>query len=53
MDQDADVEREAIDAAWNEVIDRRVAEIVSRKANLVDGREAHAQVRAEIAALRQ
>lgn len=52
VDREADVEQEGIDAAWDEAIDRRVEEIVSGKAELVDGREAHAGVRAEIAALR-
>lgn len=52
VDREADVEQEGIDAAWDEAIDRRVEEIVSGKAELVDGREAHARVRAEIAALR-
>lgn len=53
VDQDADAEQVDIDAAWEEVIDRRVEEVVSGKAKLVDGREAHARVRAEVAALRK
>ncbi|WP_147918018.1 addiction module protein [Ruania zhangjianzhongii] len=53
VDQDSDVDGAGIDAAWDEVIDRRVEEIVSGRAELVDGREAHAGVRAEIAALRR
>ena len=51
VDQDAGADKVDIDAAWDEVIDRRVDEILSGKAKLVDGREAHARVRAEIAAL--
>ena len=53
VDQDAGADKVDIDAAWDEVIDRRVDEILSGKAKLVDGREAHARVRAEIAALRK
>lgn len=53
VDQDADADQADIDAAWDEAIDRRVKEIVSGEAPLVDGREAHSQVRAEIAALRK
>ncbi|MCL2422869.1 MAG: addiction module protein [Micrococcales bacterium] len=53
VDQDADTDQADIDAAWDEVVDRRVAEILSGTASLVNGREAHAQVRAEIAALRK
>jgi hypothetical protein len=53
VDQDAGADKADIDAAWDEVIDRRVDEILSGKAKLVDGREAHARVRAEIAALRK
>ncbi|HLS14422.1 MAG TPA: addiction module protein [Beutenbergiaceae bacterium] len=50
VDQDADAEQSDIDSAWDEIIDRRVEEIVSGRANLVNGREAHARVRAEVAA---
>lgn len=53
VDQDVGADKADIDAAWDEVIDRRVDEIFSGKAKLVDGREAHARVRAEIAALRK
>ena len=53
VDQDAGADQADVDAAWDEVIDRRVEEVVSGKAKLVDGREAHARVRAEIAARRQ
>lgn len=52
VDRDADTGQSDIDAAWDEAVDRRVEEVVSGKATLVDGREAHAQVRAEVAALR-
>ncbi len=53
VDRDADEDQADIDAAWDEAIDRRVKGIVSGEAPLVDGREAHAQVRSEIAALRK
>ena len=42
-----------MDQAWDEVIDRRVSEVVSGTAKLVDGRTARAQIRAEIAARRK
>lgn len=53
VDQDAGADQSDIDSAWDESIDLRVSEIVRGKAELVDGREAHACVRAEIAALRK
>ncbi len=53
VDREAGADQVEIDKAWDEVIDRRVKEIVSGEAPLVDGREAHSQVRAEIAALRK
>ena len=52
VDHDSDADQDEIDAAWNEVIDRRVGEIVSGKAKLVDGREGLARIRAELAARR-
>lgn len=53
VDQDAGVDQADIDAEWDEVVDRRVEEIVSGKTKLVEGRDAHARVRAEVAALRK
>jgi len=53
VDQDTDSEQADIDAAWDEVIDRRVAEAVSGEANLVYGREGRAQLRAELASRRR
>jgi len=53
VDREAGADQVDIDKAWDEVIDRRVKEIVSGEAPLVDGREAHSQVRAEIATLRK
>ena len=53
VDQDGDSEQADIDVAWDEVIDRRVADIVSGQAKLVDGRDGLAQIRAELAARRR
>ena len=53
VDADTDTDQADIDAAWDEVVQRRVTQILSGQANLLDGREAHAQIRAEIAALRK
>jgi hypothetical protein len=53
VDQDADADQVDINVAWDATVDRRVNEIVSGEASVVDGREAHSQVRAEIAALRK
>lgn len=53
VDRDAGADQVDIDEAWDEAIDRRVRGIVSGEATLIDGREAHARVRAEIAALRK
>ncbi|WP_168211905.1 addiction module protein [Ruania zhangjianzhongii] len=39
-----------IDAAWDEVLDRRVAEVVNGTAALVDGPDSLAQIRTELAA---
>lgn len=53
VDRDVDATEGEISAAWNETIDRRVEEVVHGAAEIVDGREAHARVRAEIVATRQ
>lgn len=53
VDRDADVEQAKIDAAWHAVINRRVSEIVDGTATVVDGRDAHDRLRAEVAALRR
>jgi len=53
VDRDAGANQVDIDEAWDEVVDRRVKEIVSGEATLIDGRVAHADVRAEVAALRK
>lgn len=53
VDQDTSSEQADIDIAWDDVIDRRVAEVVSGQARLVDGREGLAQIRAELATRRK
>jgi cytidylate kinase len=53
VDQDAVADQADIDEAWDEAVDRRVKEIVSGEATLIDGRAAHTTVRAEVAALRK
>jgi hypothetical protein len=53
VDQDTDREQAEIDAAWDDVIDQRVAEVIRGDARLVDGREAMARVRADLAARRR
>lgn len=50
VDRDTDTDQSEIDDAWDEVVDRRVEQIVNGAAPLVDGPVAHRQVRAEIAA---
>ena len=52
VDTDTDASQSDIDAAWDEVVEGRVNEILTGDAQLVDGRETHARVRAEIAASR-
>ena len=52
VDRDVDATEAEVASSWDETIDRRVEGIVSGDAELVDGREAHARVRAEIAATR-
>ncbi len=44
-----DDDQAGVDAEWDEVVDRRVHEILAGTAKLVDGRAAHARLRAELA----
>lgn len=53
VDRDAEADQDEVDAAWSAEIDRRVDEIVSGKAQLHDVDESHAQLRAELAAMRR
>ncbi|WP_413230910.1 addiction module protein [Occultella kanbiaonis] len=46
MHRDADVDQSEINAAWEEVIDRRAEDILSDRTKFVDGRGAHTRVRA-------
>jgi hypothetical protein len=50
VDHDTQADQSEIDAAWDEVVDRRVEQILDGAAPLADGPVAHARVRAEIAA---
>ena len=53
VDQDAGVGQAEIDRAWDEVVRRRVDEILDGTANLVDGRAAHDDIRDGIASRRK
>lgn len=53
VDRDVDANVAEIALAWNQTTDRRVQEVVRGEDELVDGREAHARVRAEMPATRQ
>lgn len=53
VDQDTDANQAEIDAAWDDVIDRRVAGVVDGTATLVDGPASLTQIRAELAARRK
>ena len=44
VDQDVESSQGEIDAAWDETITHRVAEILNGSARLVDGRRAHERV---------
>ena len=49
----SDVATAAIDAAWCEEIERRVNDIRTGRVQMLDMDEAHAQIRAHLAARRQ
>ncbi|QDP97731.1 addiction module protein [Microlunatus elymi] len=53
VDQDTDGNQTEIDAAWDDVIDRRVASVIDGTATLVDGPASLAQIRAELATRRK
>lgn len=53
VEQDTEDDHAEIDAAWDEVIGRRIAEVVNGTAALVDGPESLAQIRAELATRRK
>lgn len=52
VDHDTDDDQAALDAAWDDVIDRRVGEIADGTVETVDGRAGLAQIRAELSARR-
>lgn len=52
VDQDTNSDQADTDAAWDEVIDRRVSEVANGTASLIDGRTGLDQIRAELAARR-
>ncbi|GAB3049744.1 addiction module protein [Sediminivirga luteola] len=47
--QDADVAQDEIDAAWRAELRRRIDDVESGEAELLDVDESHAQLRAELA----
>lgn len=51
--EEHDDDQAGVDAEWDEVIQRRVQEIVTGTAKLVDGRESFALIRAELAERRK
>lgn len=53
VEQDIDEGQADIDAAWDDAIAQRVAEVVKGTAQLVDGPETIAQIRADLAARRR
>ena len=50
---DANVDQGEVDAAWRGELRRRIEDIESRKVELLDADEVHAQIRAELAAMRK
>lgn len=52
VDNDPGAHQSDVESAWDETINRRVQEVVSGKAKLIDGREGLARIRSEIAARR-
>lgn len=53
VEQDTDEADARADSAWDDLIERRVSEVLTGTARLVDGPESVAQVRAELAARRE
>ena len=52
VDQDADVDRRGVDAAWDRVVARRAHEIANGTAQIVDGPVGIAQIRSELSGRR-
>lgn len=53
VDRETNEDQADIDAAWDDVIDSRVEEIVSGRAKTVDGYAGLVRIRAELAARRR
>jgi len=53
VEQDTDEAHARADNAWDDLIERRVSEVLTGTARLVDGPESVAQARAELAARRE
>lgn len=51
--EDADVDQDEVDTAWRSELRRRIDDVESGAVELLDADEVHAQIRAELAALRQ
>lgn len=51
--EDAEVDQDEVDTAWRSELRRRIDDVESSAVELLDADEVHAQVRAELAALRQ
>lgn len=51
--EDAEVDQDEVDTAWRSELRRRIDEVESGAVELLDADEVHAQIRAELAALRQ
>lgn len=51
--QDTEVDQGEVDTAWRGELWRRIDDVESGKVELLDMGEAHAQIRAELAALRK
>ena len=51
--EDAQVDQAEVDAAWRGELRRRIDDIESGKVELLDADEVHAQIRAELAAMRK
>ena len=53
VDVDTNATQSEIDEAWDDAVTRRVDDVRNGKAHLIDGAQAHAQLRAEVAARRK
>lgn len=51
--ENAEVDQDEVDTAWRSELRRRIDDVESGAVELLDADEVHAQIRAELAALRQ